>query len=354
MRYILGFFIISIAFNYFIAWKSNRHRIGWAIMGIVLPIASGMVVWALPKRETVVHNKHKDGSQDLIPNGDSHLEEPTQKHHDCAENNKLKNEETTNMAEMDQGGRQENNKENLKLEKIYDNEPSNNEQIKRGILSESRFYIKGSKKPLFLDVETTGLHGNDAIVSIGIFLLYAEESQETQKFRYLTFHCIFDPCKKSHPIAEKIHGYDDWTLRHQELFEQKADEILELIKESDLIVAHNVKFDVRFLSNAFSRAGIEIGKLNTACTMEMHGGSLAACADAVGITRSSGIHDAAEDAAMCMCLYLKSMSNINIQQLYPLLNIPTITNFILPPPRPDGPLPRRNNIKKRNKVLLGI
>ncbi|WP_086656675.1 3'-5' exonuclease [Acetobacter persici] len=332
MHFIIGFFIFSIIYNYSLSYSKNRNCFLWVLAGIFLPIVSGLVLWSLPKREHSVAQSHKEKAQ--MPPLD---ERGTKQLASSVQQNPARAEEIIN----------ESNKENASFQEKMDNSSFKESS------SKSLFYIKGSKKPLFIDVETTGLHNNDSIVSIGMFLLYAEESEEKQKFRYSSLHYIFDPCKKSHPIAEKAHGYDDWTLRHQELFEQKSHEILELIKESDLIVAHNVKFDIKFLRNAFSRIGIDIGQLDTACTMEMHGGSLAVCTDTIGINRKNSRHDAAEDAAMCMCLYLSSMSNINVVELYKKLIIPPAKNYIVPPPQPVGPLPRRNNIKKRNEILAG-
>lgn len=212
-------------------------------------------------------------------------------------------------------------------------------------------YIKGKRKPLFVDVETTGLHSDDKIVSICMILLDAQESEEKQKLICKSLYYIFDPCKKSHPIAEGIHGYNDWVLRHQNLFEEKMHDILSLIKESDVIVAHNVKFDMKFIRNAFYNASIDIGEIDTMCTMEMHGGSLASCAGRLGIHRETSIHDASEDTMMCMFLYLKKMSNINILDAYNKINLPKLQNFITPPPVPEGNLPRRNNVKKRKEIL---
>ncbi|MCG0995312.1 3'-5' exonuclease [Acetobacter indonesiensis] len=342
MHFIIGLFIFSILFNYMLAWSKNRNRFGWVLMGFVLPVASGMVLWALPRREisqqcndttseapalTGVNN----ASNRVALIGSKSPEYPRQ--NDCEAVDFICEENKSNGVEK------------------IPSEEGLQKDLKIGNFSDSNFYIKGSKRPLFLDVETTGLHSNDAIVSIAMFLLYAEESQKNQTFKYASLHYIFDPCKKSHPMAEKIHGYDDWTLRHQELFEEKLPEMLELINECDLIVAHNINFDMRFLRKSFSQAGIDIGSPKTTCTMEMHGGSLVACANSIGLRRKKETHDAAEDAAMCMCLYLASMSNINVSKLYPLLNIPGVSNYISTPPQPAGQLPRRDNVRKRKAIL---
>lgn len=161
--------------------------------------------------------------------------------------------------------------------------------------------------------------------------------------------------KKSHPIAEEIHGYDDWTLRHQNLFIEKIKDIQSLINECDLIVAHNIKFDISFMRREFHKCGIEFPNIDTLCTMEETIGrsSLQACAEQIGLHRNNEIHDAGEDAKIMMCVYLSRRSNIKVKEFFPQLLTP-IENFISPPPRPNGPLPRRNNIQKKASVMAKI
>jgi len=61
---------------------------------------------------------------------------------------------------------------------------------------------------LFVDIETTGLHGVDRIVSLGAIRLPTFEML-TGILQFDQIHLIFDPGRKSHPKAEEVHGYDD-------------------------------------------------------------------------------------------------------------------------------------------------
>ena len=99
---------------------------------------------------------------------------------------------------------------------------------------------------LFVDVETTGLHSRDHIVSYG-GILADMAGIETGTMNLNIEHLIFDPGVKSHPEAEKVHGYSDWLLRHQDQFPAHAAEVAEQIAKADLVVAHNADFDIRFL-----------------------------------------------------------------------------------------------------------
>jgi DNA polymerase-3 subunit epsilon len=96
-----------------------------------------------------------------------------------------------------------------------------------------------------VDVETTGIHGTDRIVTFAAtFLERVALLEDSMSIKCL--HLIFDPGKKCHPEAERVHGYDDWTLRHQEFFAEHAKRIRALLDETDLVVAHNAAFDLSF------------------------------------------------------------------------------------------------------------
>ncbi|WP_156474731.1 3'-5' exonuclease [Acetobacter cerevisiae] len=297
----------SALINYFISKEKCRDTFVWAAWGIFTPILSLIILSSLKNINIDHGNIENDKST-------------------CAKCDSKKEEEVESPTE--------------------NTAPTKDES------EEIPLFIHGPKKPLFVDVETTGLHSDDRIISICMILLNTEEIQETGNVRFKGIHYIFDPCKKSHPIAEKIHGYDDWTLRHQELFEQRMPMIQSLLEEADVVVAHNVKFDIKFIKNQFLSAGINLEEIKTICTMEEAVGSksLKNCASDIGIYRENEIHDASEDTIMCMCLYLKERSNINVVSLFNRMKIP-LQNFIVPPAAPDGPLPRRNNVKKRKEIL---
>lgn len=288
--------MVTCCANFFMARKYGRNKVIWGLLGIVFPVISNFIL---------MFSGYLEKKEDI----------------------------------------DEANEKSINKNKISDTILNSNISIK----------ISGKRFPLFIDVETTGLHSNDSVVSLCMILLYCDQTEMSGKLTFKKLHYIFDPCKKSHPIAEKIHGYDDWTLRHQDLFIEKIKEIQDLINECDLIVAHNVKFDISFLSREFQKCGIKFPDIDTICTMEetIGASSLQACAKDIGLYRAREIHDAGEDTKLVMCVYLKRRSNIDIQSLFEKMFIP-IENYTKPPPQPDGPLPRRNNIQKKKDIMEKI
>ena len=107
---------------------------------------------------------------------------------------------------------------------------------------------------LFTDVETTGLHSSDRIVSIGLILLDLARLRGGDATMSAN-HLVFDPGKKSHPRAEAVHGYSDWTLRHQETFADYAPDLWQRFSGGTLTVAHNAPFDQSFIEREFRLVG---------------------------------------------------------------------------------------------------
>ncbi len=200
-------------------------------------------------------------------------------------------------------------------------------------------------KPIFIDIETTGLHSDDRIVSISILRCNYKEDKSAIGIVNL----VFDPLKKSHPMAENVHKLDDWMLRHQELFGEYVDAIGQIIEECDCIIAHNAKFDVSFLEREFQRWGKVFPKKPIFCTMTEASAqgwypvNLAACARRLNIERQSSQHLAVEDAIMCMSLW-RHWLGLNPVAIDPA-KWPKFTNMLPIPERP-AELPRRNNKKK--------
>lgn len=208
-------------------------------------------------------------------------------------------------------------------------------------------------KVLAIDVETTGLHSNDRVVSFaGILLDTGGLASVDFNMRYS--HLLFDPCKKSHPRAEAVHGYSDWLLRHQSLFSAHADAVCELLSDADLIVAHNAEFDVEFVNRELALAGKPLINKPTYCTMEWHraygpGGraNLTTVAGQLGFYRANqDRHGALEDAWLALMVYLSQQGCPHRFEFSQFPN-PDPRNILPAPPQPSGPLPRRNNRKKQ-------
>lgn len=207
---------------------------------------------------------------------------------------------------------------------------------------------------LFFDVETTGLHSTDRIVSFaGISLKTKDIARKDLDLRAIQILC--DPGKKSHPRAEEIHGYDDWTLRHQKPFEASIVEIAEFFDEAELIVSHNIGFDLSFINREFLASGRSQLSKASHCTMQAHrnsgiGGSssLKAVAARIGHSRSGQKHGALEDAYLAMVIYLKQRAISHVLPAFSkTLGIDSRFDMAVEPvpPRPDGPLPRRKGRK---------
>lgn len=158
-------------------------------------------------------------------------------------------------------------------------------------------------------------------------------------------HLIFDPGRKSHPMAEKVHGHDDWTLRHQPLFADHVEEIVQFMSKGDVIAAHNIDFDLSFIERELAFCGRTLPNVKFHCTMEMARDSglfrragLGAVSRALGYAQSD-VHSAIEDAWLSLLVFLRLELGMS-----PDLDLGAhklkLENYIEPPPAP-AVLPRR-------------
>ena len=107
-------------------------------------------------------------------------------------------------------------------------------------------------RELVLDTETTGLdHENgDRIVEVGIIEL--NNHVKTGKY----FHYYINPERESDIKAEKIHGLSRKFLSDQFKFSDIAEELVEFISDSKVII-HNAKFDVSFINSELKRCNLD-------------------------------------------------------------------------------------------------
>jgi DNA polymerase-3 subunit epsilon len=176
-----------------------------------------------------------------------------------------------------------------------------------------------------IDCETTGLfpqHG-DRIVSFAAIEL--TDNVPTGRCMNL----IFNPGRRSHPAALRVHGLSDDLLKHQKPFGKYAAEIAEWMHDA-LIIGHNVYFDLSFLRAEFARVGLAPPPYKFLCTMEQYKddfprrkGSLDAACRAFGIsTRARAKHHGAlVDASLALSLYYELV----------LMRVATHTIEIVPP-----------------------
>ena len=209
---------------------------------------------------------------------------------------------------------------------------------------------------LFVDVESTGLHSADRIVSLGAIRLSTFEML-TGVLQFDQIHLIFDPGRKSHPKAEEVHGYDDWILRHQQPFSDYAAPLFDFISSAGLVVAHNAEFDKSFLAREFEAAGLQMPLMQSYCTMQAYRGlglggsaSLSAICSRLAIGQRGQRHDALHDAWLAMQVYLWLHKSVLWQTPFSVIAEPELQNLRDFPPRPEGLLPRR---KAKRKAAVG-
>jgi DNA polymerase III subunit epsilon len=165
-------------------------------------------------------------------------------------------------------------------------------------------------RQIVLDTETTGLYADqgDRIVEIGCVEL------DNRKLTGRHFHHYLNPERDSHEEALKVHGIANEFLKDKPKFEQVAQEFLQFIQGSELII-HNAPFDVGFLNSELERAGLPLLRHHVhqvidtlAMAKEMYPGkrnSLDALCDRLEVDNSSRtLHGALLDAELLADVYL--------------------------------------------------
>lgn len=116
-----------------------------------------------------------------------------------------------------------------------------------------------------LDTETTGLDaaGGDRIVEIGMVEIreFARTGRVYQQY--------INPLRSMSQEAREVHGLEDVFLMSKPVFAKIADEFLEFIGDSRLVV-HNAEFDMGFINQELKEARkpvIELGRVTDTLSM---------------------------------------------------------------------------------------
>ena len=120
-----------------------------------------------------------------------------------------------------------------------------------------------AKKYIILDTETTGLEVKQGhrIIEIGAVLLNDRKKSEVH------FHTYLNPSRLIDEEASKVHGIMNEDLMDKPFFDQIAEEFLEFIDGSTLVI-HNAAFDVGFLNNELKLASSKYPMLEEICEIE--------------------------------------------------------------------------------------
>lgn len=115
-----------------------------------------------------------------------------------------------------------------------------------------------------LDFETTGLfpERHDRVIEVGLVLLSPEGSEEGR------FETLVHPGRDLGPTH--IHGVTGEHVADAPRFEEIASSLLEVLGDR-VIVAHNARFDTRFLLAEMARCGHDLRAIDsiTMCTMQI-------------------------------------------------------------------------------------
>ena len=117
-------------------------------------------------------------------------------------------------------------------------------------------------RQIVLDTETTGLEPKQGhrIIEIGCVEIHNRRKTNRQ------YHQYFNPECSITDGAYEVHGISDEFLADKPLFPERAEEFIDFIKESELVI-HNADFDINFINAELERLGKPWGKLEDYCTV---------------------------------------------------------------------------------------
>jgi DNA polymerase-3 subunit epsilon len=166
-------------------------------------------------------------------------------------------------------------------------------------------------RQVILDTETTGLEWDlgHRVIEVGCIELL--ERRVTEK----RFHRFVNPERSIDHGALEVHGISAESLLGKPKFNEIAEEFLEFIKGSELVI-HNADFDIGFLNNELSLAGKNVERIEDVCSVQdtlqlarqLHPGqrnSLDALCKRYGVDNSHRtLHGAMLDAEILTDVYL--------------------------------------------------
>jgi DNA polymerase-3 subunit epsilon len=111
--------------------------------------------------------------------------------------------------------------------------------------------LKLNRPICFFDLETTGIDiGKDRIVEISIFKVFPNGNKESKTW-------LVNPTIPIPPQSTAVHGIDDAKVANEPTFAQLANQIHNMIKDSDLAGYNSDRFDIPLLAEELLRAGLD-------------------------------------------------------------------------------------------------
>lgn len=138
-----------------------------------------------------------------------------------------------------------------------------------------------------IDLETTGLYNADRIVEIALVVLDGATLEIVDEYDTLV-----NPMRDVGPTGR--HGITASMVSAAPTFEEIAGTVARIVDGATL-VAHNLVFDGRFLTNEFERHGVAMDAGSGVCTLKLSGSRLEQASAAFGIELQHA-HQALADA----------------------------------------------------------
>ncbi len=108
----------------------------------------------------------------------------------------------------------------------------------------------------FFDLETTGIHvAKDRIVEISVLKVFPNGNKESKTW-------LVNPEMPIPNSAIAIHGITDEKVANEPTFKELANEVYQLIKDSDLGGYNSDRFDIPLLAEEMLRAGVDFDMKN--------------------------------------------------------------------------------------------
>ena len=122
-------------------------------------------------------------------------------------------------------------------------------------------------KMIFFDTETTGISpGNICELS---YIIVNTDVKPQQTYGKNFFFAV----EYVEPSAEDVHGFsaeDLYELSEGKYFEDQYEEIVEDFTSADILIGHNVNFDIKFITHEFSFCELDYIPKNSFCTMNYY------------------------------------------------------------------------------------
>ena len=203
-----------------------------------------------------------------------------------------------------------------------------------------------------IDVETTGLFPfrHDRVVEVAAVIVGSDGHIERE------FVSLVNPARDIGPSS--IHGLTSEDILHAPRFAEIAALVLDVLKGTVAIAAHNVYFDRQFLESEFSRLGYQLPDCFSICTMQLAGGgNLANCCRDYGLSPESEPHHALADARaaarLLTCLLSDQPRTVEkLRQLTPI-QWPTVPIIWKQPVTRDESRRRQTELPTFIQRLLG-